>query len=244
MHNFLQITLKLHQTLALLDVSFDKVFPDNPDDRDVNLSAHINEVSLALMQSNGLKYTPRERTAEGRIFEHVADAKVLVDRLVQLKSSRISTHSVTPYFVKLVEQTDENKSVELEKKFIDKIAQDLKVSFKNWFLTVNKAYIDLTMKANGKADLYFHAYFVEQYIKSLELQAGSSSESIISELQNHNFMKRIQGLSHILSKVIINIKKFPFHEKMYFKYVNEFGKKQTSKKMKYLEEIQRALFVA
>jgi uncharacterized protein Veg len=52
------------------------------------------------------------------------------------------------------------------------------------------------------------------------------------------------GLSSTLSKVIVNIKKFPFHEKMYLKYATEFGQRQTSKKMKYLEEIQRALFVA
>lgn len=57
-------------------------------------------------------------------------------------------------------------------------------------------------------------------------------------------MKRILGLSSTLAKVIINIKKFPFHEKMYLKYANEFGLRQTTKKMKYLEEIQRALFVA
>jgi len=57
-------------------------------------------------------------------------------------------------------------------------------------------------------------------------------------------MKRIIGLSSTLSKVIVNIKKFPFHEKMYLKYATEFGQRQTSKKMKYLEEIQRALFVA
>jgi len=37
--------------------------------------------------------------------------------------------------------------------------------------------------------------------------------------------------------VIINIKKFPFSEKMYKKYVNEFGRMQLQKKMKYLEEI-------
>jgi hypothetical protein len=36
-------------------------------------------------------------------------------------------------------------------------------------------------------------------------------------------MKRVVGLSATLSKVIINIKKFPFHEKMYKKYSIEFG---------------------
>lgn len=34
-------------------------------------------------------------------------------------------------------------------------------------MDVNKAYIDLTMRANGKADLYFHSYFIENYLRSL-----------------------------------------------------------------------------
>jgi len=58
------------------------------------------------------------------------------------------------------------------------------------------------------------------------------------------FMRRLTGLSSTLSKVIVNIRKFPFNEKMYQKYVSEFGQRNTQKKAKYLEEIQRALFVA
>lgn len=106
------------------------------------------------------------------------------------------------------------------------------------------------MRANGKADLYFHSYFIERYLQSLtdaesriEGQDVSNGVDILNA-NKHPFMKRILGLSQTLSKVIINIKKFPFHEKMYKKYMTEFGMRQTSKKMKYLEEIQRALFVA
>lgn len=116
------------------------------------------------------------------------------------------------------------------------------------------------MKANGKADLYFHAYFWEQYLKNLDVQQAARSISargkepeadqgpaapkidIFSD--KYPFMKRLTGLSLTLTKVIVNIKKFPFNEKMYQKYVNEFGKRQLQKKMKYLEEIQRSLFVA
>ena len=85
------------------------------------------------------------------------------------------------------------------------------------------------MKAQGKADLYFHAYFWSTYMKSL-----SGKDSLSSETP---FMKRLNGLSSTLSKVIINIRKFPFNEKMYQKYVSEFGQRNTQKKMKYLEEI-------
>jgi hypothetical protein len=43
--------------------------------------------------------------------------------------------------------------------------------------------------------------------------------------ESHPFMTRLAGLSSTLSKVIVNIKKFPFHEKMYQKYATEFGKR-------------------
>jgi len=129
------------------------------------------------------------------------------------------------------------------------------------------------MKANGKADLYFHAYFWEQYLRSLNYKNGKSSMmsprgkkalkgtktddedndasgagdlGALSDAKSgvidifsadYPFMKRVIGLSATLSKVIVNIKKFPFHEKMYHKYANEFGQRNTQKKMKYLEEI-------
>lgn len=57
-------------------------------------------------------------------------------------------------------------------------------------------------------------------------------------------MRRLSGLAMTLTKVIVNIKKFPFDQKSYDKFVNEFGKRQLQKKMKHLEEIQRSLFVA
>jgi len=104
------------------------------------------------------------------------------------------------------------------------------------------------MKANGKADLYFHAYFWEHYIKTLVEQAAlkrKEEEAVVDPFaENYAFMRRLIGLSATLSKVIINIKKFPFRESMYKKYAHEFGLRQIQKKMKYLEEIQRALFVA
>ena len=127
------------------------------------------------------------------------------------------------------------------------------------------------MKANGKADLYFHAYFWEQYLRTLgDLQSQDGTSSTTASVSaagqkkkkgakadegaldpdgtpeansvdvfsdDYPFMNRVLGLSATLSKVIVNIKKFPFHEKMYQKYANEFGQRNTQKKMKYLEEI-------
>ena len=34
-------------------------------------------------------------------------------------------------------------------------------------IILNRAFIDLSMKAKGKADLYFHAYFWQEYLKTL-----------------------------------------------------------------------------
>jgi hypothetical protein len=106
------------------------------------------------------------------------------------------------------------------------------------------------MKANGKADLYFHAYFWEKYLRQLNdgPSQGKKKKQILKKLDQEDdvksdddesgpssqggndlfsgkypFMKRLIGLSATLSKVIVNIKKFPFHEKMYHKYAKEFG---------------------
>lgn len=109
------------------------------------------------------------------------------------------------------------------------------------------------MKANGKADLYFHAYFWEKYLLTLmeqsplaslktPLSSAKKADDSASDIgaaklsprkgtigaldifsEDYPFMKRVVGLSATLSKVIINIKKFPFHEKMYQKYSLEFG---------------------
>ena len=57
-------------------------------------------------------------------------------------------------------------------------------------------------------------------------------------------MARLIGLASTLTRVIVNISKFPFNEKIYAKYANEFGKKNKQRKPGLLEEVQRALFVA
>jgi hypothetical protein len=107
---------------------------------------------------------------------------------------------------------------------------------------LNSAQIDLTLRANGKADLYYHAYFFEQYLEALA-QADDVSKDDFSA-QKLPFMKRIRGLSETLGKVIVNIRKEPFTKDTYEKYARTFGLRQTTKKMKLMDNIQRALFVA
>jgi hypothetical protein len=57
-------------------------------------------------------------------------------------------------------------------------------------------------------------------------------------------VRRLKGLAESLKKVSANLSKFPFNEEIYTKFVNDFGGRKQVKKLKLLEDIQRALFVA
>ena len=271
---FLEITLKIHQIFALVDVSYTSVFSSG---RGQNLQAHFNEITAQLNEHNGLNYVPREKSINGRIFEHAADSRVLIDQLRQIEDGA-PVKDTGNYFVRIIDEpqvstSKDGKSLEDEKnaaeiklaeKYQARIFDDLKIKHENIILNLNKPFIQLTMKANGKADLYFHAYFWEKYLKQIsegssspsgaksarkkkqiikkpdeeEQDPGSgpaeeeTSETPITSGGNidlfsgkYPFMKRLIGLSATLSKVIVNIKKFPFHEKMYHKYAKEFGQR-------------------
>lgn len=147
-------------------------------------------------------------------------------------NSSAKSDTTSTYFVEIVDDKDGKSNEEIaEMNQLDKnkpqVQRELGLTLENVILKISKPYIHLTMKALGKADLYFHAYFWNTYLKSL----GKDSKI------DAPFMKRLTGLSSTLSKVIINIRKFPFNEAMYQKYVNEFGQRNIQKKNKYLEEI-------
>ena len=91
MKRFIEVTLKLHQVLALVDTKFEQVFPtDSVSTRERNLANHLKEVITEMQKQNGLNYVPRERTSDGRIFEHAADSKVLSDLLARLPGMKAS----------------------------------------------------------------------------------------------------------------------------------------------------------
>jgi hypothetical protein len=125
-----------------------------------------------------LNYVPREKSIKGRVFEHAADSKVLIDQLCQIQDGAPIKDSGN-YFVRIIDEPQvstakDGKSLEDEKnaaeiklaeKYQARIFDDLKMKQENIILNINKPFIQLTMKANGKADLYFHAYFWEKYLK-------------------------------------------------------------------------------
>jgi len=70
----------------------------------------------------------------------------------------------------------EVEHTELNSKYEQKIMQELGITReKNICLKINRLFIDLAMQANGKADLYFHAYFWEQYLKQLDVKQAANA---------------------------------------------------------------------
>ena len=152
--------------MALVDVKF----PVAEGLSDEDFKKHSEDVLSVLDKEKGLNYVPRERTIEGRVFEHASDTKILVHHLVNLcKDDSAETPSISSSFK--VGLNDDSEG-----------------------FTINREYLDLTVKANGKADLYFHAYVWTQYFTFLE-KSGVTFD-------NADYRPRLNGLAKTLSKVI------------------------------------------
>ena len=100
LRGFLKNTLKVHQILALVDVSFESVLSNVPvlpehasleqlHEREESyrraVMKHFLELSIQLKERNGLNYVPRERTPDGRLFEHASASCILIHHLSNLK---------------------------------------------------------------------------------------------------------------------------------------------------------------
>ena len=82
---YLEIALKLHQIFALVDVDYATAFPSGTSiDRKTRAGTHLSELADQLAKHGGLNYAPREISKSGRVFEHAADSRVLIDHLAQL----------------------------------------------------------------------------------------------------------------------------------------------------------------
>ena len=54
---------------------------------------HFREIAEQLKAHNGLNYVPRERTPDGRVFEHASDCRVLIDHLAQVREEESDPES-------------------------------------------------------------------------------------------------------------------------------------------------------
>lgn len=71
------------------------------------------------------------------------------------------------FYIKL--QDSESTSDELDQRIEQQLLNELKISnpLAQIVMILNKAFIGLSMRAKGKADLYFHAYFWQEYLRGL-----------------------------------------------------------------------------
>lgn len=117
------------------------------------------------------------------MFEHASECKILLKHLQRANDSdlvkqgpktSVSSTQVTQeqqFYVKLTETKAAQGSdspIGSPSKIIDK---------DNIILTLERSLIDLTLTANGKADLYFHAYFWYTFSTGLYQQGEQTPDA-------------------------------------------------------------------
>ena len=93
---------------------------------------------------------------------------------------------------------------------------------KSAVLFLKRDYIMLTLSANGKAELYFHAYVWTAYASMLATE--------YPELVACDEIKRLSGLSNKPKQVLDMTKKYPFGETEYNQYVADFASLKSNKR--------------
>ncbi len=139
---YLQILLKIHQVLALLDVDWSKAG---------STEVHLKEILESLKKHGGLDYLPRERTPAGRSFEHASDSRILLSQILKVES---------------IESADAKnvKTISIQ------IGDDDNVATEDTLCTLDKNLLNIAIRANGKADLYLHAYAIYHYVCKLNTE--------------------------------------------------------------------------
>ena len=83
------------------------------------------------------------------------------------------------------------------------------------------SHFDLALRANGKAEIYFHAYFWTTYVDTLAAACGQEG----SDLLNTPEITRMRNLSTRPQLVIDKIQSLPFGLEQYNRFVEAFGKR-------------------
>ncbi len=70
--------MKLHQVLALVNVDYTKLLS--------NKKEHAQQILAFLQKHDGLAFVPRERSIQGRSFEHALESKSLLTHLQTIEA--------------------------------------------------------------------------------------------------------------------------------------------------------------
>lgn len=117
------------------------------------------------------------------MFEHASDARILLKLLESIKAEPIKVSKDLRYVRVEIQENDTSASQDgltpsssvstnlssLE----DSQADDS--SSRPYLISINSSFIDLVLRANGKADLYFHAYLWYLLIQTLYFNSKSTA---------------------------------------------------------------------
>ena len=105
-------------------------------------------------------------------------------------------------------------------------------SSKEFSLELNRTYLELNLKSNGKMLLYIHAYVWSEYLAQLKIKLAPGVEDVASQ-----HAVRLARFAMKPKQVVDMVGKYSFGEKDYLRFVEEFGGKKIFKKVKLIEEL-------
>lgn len=108
---------------------------------------------------------PRERTPQGRLLEHASDSKPLITHLLAMDTAKPPTEKLSEKLFYVSSKENDSSAA----------------------LVLKREYVSLTLSANGKAELYFHAYVWTAYTAMLSKE--------FPEVQSCSELKRMAALS-------------------------------------------------
>lgn len=161
---------------------------------------HGLDILEALRDKNGLNYVQKKSTNNGRQHDHASFASSLISHLQKMEGEDAKAIELTEptFFVTSDEDSKRENAVLLKKSFIE-----------------------LTLNANGKTDLYFHGYVQSQYINFL----GDACQ----ELSESTYTKKMTQLGAKLNQAIEKVQKYKFGKPEYEEYLTGFTTLKPSK---------------
>ena len=81
------------------------------------------------------------------------------------------------------------------------------------------SHFDLAIRANGKAEIYFHSYFWTTYLDALAAACNQEGSDVLSAPE----IVRMRSLSTKPQLVIERVMSMPFGLEEYNKFVQDFG---------------------
>lgn len=175
---------------------------------------HLKEVLAQIEAKGGLDYSCCCYSMERRSSAHGSDPRLLIKSLAQTEQAALPKQQLTVLFKATL--TDGQAAA----------ASD------EFSLELNRAYMELNLKSNGKMQLYIHAYVWSEYLAQVKAKLAPDFEDVASQ-----HATRLAKFALKPKQVLDMVNKYSFSEKDYQRFVEEFGGRKVFKKVKLIEEL-------